>query len=217
MVARPGLSARAHPAEPAQQGRPGACEAQDLLPRPRRPWTDESGRVGRKKWAVTGSQYTVDRTGRLRRNGFRPRAPGLNTGPSVGRRQVVTHRPGTPTVSCHAEPPNSNRRGHTSPSHPACTHVLGTQPHTTLHPFPRLRNTAAPAMSPSPLTSRRARDTFFQFSKTFKVTVKNVKDYRTQRGTCDGFPVEAALRSLAGTCSRHSGEHACHRMCPLLS
>lgn len=112
--------------------------------------------------------------------------------------------------------PNSNRRGHV-PESPACTCVLGTRPHTTLHPFPRLRNTAALAMSPSPLTSRRARDTFFQFFKTFNVTVKNVKDYRTQRGTCYGFPVAAALRSLAGTCSRHSDEHACRRMCPLLS
>lgn len=69
--------------EPAQAGRArsranaGLISEAPLIVDRQRQWQD-----WKKKWVVTGSRRTTK--GDQRQNGFRPRTPGLNTGPSGG-------------------------------------------------------------------------------------------------------------------------------------
>lgn len=97
----------------------------------------------------------------------------------MGRRQVVTHRPAHRPSPAVQNPQQQQADTRPRVSLRAHASTRSTRLHTSSRDF---RNTSAPAMSPSPLTSRRARDTFFQFSKAFNVTVKKCKRLQSTAG-----------------------------------
>lgn len=78
--------------------------------------------------------------------------PHLNTWPLVGRSRAVTHRPGTPTVSCHAEPPTATGEDARPRVTPRAHAPREWQP--AMSPAPETETPQAGRV-PSPLTSRR--------------------------------------------------------------
>lgn len=119
---------------------------------------------------------------RLQAHGPRPEhtAPG---GSEPGRHPTARHT----DRLLPRRTPNRDRRGRTSPSHPACTRAREWQP----------------ATSPAPETNTAGRPC--AESSRFE---EGVRDDRTRQGKRCGFPVGAALRSLQGPRQRHSAERA---------